>query len=97
VLSVANEILELAQNLAKFTQKTQTEPSGVMNLGFFVGTVKSKTSTRIRVTRPFDNTVLSLPYVSSASVLAAGDSCFVLVPGSLSKAIVLGYGNLSNL
>lgn len=94
---MANEMLEIAKSLAKFTQKTQTEPNGISNLGFFIGTVASKSSTRIGVKRPFDTTVLSLPYVSSASVLVKGDSCFVLVPGALSNAIVLGYANLSNL
>ena len=83
--------------MAKFAEKTQTKPGGVLNLGYFIATVVSVSAGTMQVQRPFDSTTLSLPYVSSASSLQAGDPCFVLVPGNLSNAIVLGDGKLSNL
>jgi hypothetical protein len=49
------------------------------------------------VQRPFDSTIYDLPYVNSASGLAAGDNCMVFVFGSMSNAIVVGDGRLSNL
>ena len=51
----------------------------------------------ITVQRPFDQTQLSLPYVSSAEGLEVGSQVTVLVLGSQSNAIVLGNGTLSNL
>lgn len=51
----------------------------------------------ITVQRPFDQTELALPYVSSAEALAVGDQCTVMVFGSQSNAVVLGNGTLSNL
>ena len=89
--------LELARNVAKFAAQTETKPGGVLNLGYFIGVVVGYSGTKIQVQRPFDLTVLTLPYVSSASGLSAGAPCFVLVPGCLANAIVLGDGKLSNL
>ena len=51
----------------------------------------------ITVQRPFDQTQLALPYVSSAEGLEVGRQVTVLVLGSQSNAIVLGNGTLSNL
>ena len=90
-------MLELARNVAKFAAETQTKPGGVLNLGYFIATVVSVGASKMDVSRPFDSTTLSLPYVSSAASLNPGDPCFVLVPGSLANAIVLGDGKLSNL
>lgn len=52
---------------------------------------------RITVKRPFDDTPLTLPYVSSAADLAVGAQCTVLVLGSLSNSIVIGDGMISGL
>ena len=51
----------------------------------------------ITVQRPFDQTQLALPYVSSAEGLEVGSQVTVMVFGSQSNAIVLGNGTLSNL
>lgn len=52
---------------------------------------------RITVQRPFDDTEISLSYVSSAAELPVGSQVTVLVLGSPSNAVVLGNGTLSNL
>lgn len=96
---MGNDMLELARNMAKFAQKTQAKPDGTLGLRFFIATAQSPAANgKIAVQKPFDSTVLTLPCVpSAAAVLAAGDACFVLVPGSLSNAIVLGKADLQNL
>lgn len=96
---MTNDMLELARNVAKFAKKTQTEPDGTLGLRFFIATVvMAPSGGKIGVQKPFDDTVLTLPCVSSAAnTLSEGDTCFVLVPGSLSNAIVLGTPDLRNL
>lgn len=47
--------------------------------------------------KPFDNTTMQLPYVSSAASLAVGAQCVVLQLGSASNCIVAGNGMLSGL
>lgn len=96
---MTNDMLELARNVAKFAKKTQTEPDGTLGLRFFIATVVTAPSGgKIGVQKPFDTTVLSLPCVPSAeAALSVDDPCFVLVPGALSNAIVIGTADLRNL
>lgn len=48
------------------------------------------------VQAPFDQQV-TIPYVSSAASLSAGDQCTVLIIGSAVNSVVIGDGKLSNL
>ena len=99
-MSVNREMAELAGHLARYAARTTGKEQAALNLSFFMAKVTAKPAggTSLSVQRPFDNTVLTLPCVGSAyAALSVGDSCFVLVPGSVSNAIVLGTGNLSNL
>ena len=96
---MGNDMLELARNMAKFAQRTQTRPEGTLALRFFIASVVTAPSAgKIGVQKPFDGTALTLPCIPSAeSALSVGDSCFVLVPGALSNAIVIGTADLRNL
>lgn len=90
-------MLELARNMAKFAHETETKPGNNLSLSFCIATVIGYSGGKIQVQRPFDNTVLSLRYVPSAGSLAVNTPCFVLIPGSMSNAIVLGDAALQNL
>lgn len=90
-------MLELARNMAKFAHETQTKPGDSVALSFCIATVKGYANGKIQVQKPFDNTVLELRYVPSAGNLAVNSSCFVLIPGSMSNAIVIGDAALQNL
>lgn len=94
---VNQQMLEFAKNVAKYAQKTKTENERFSSLRYFIGNVVGYSDGMIQVSRPFDDTVMTLRYASSAGSLAPGTPCFVLIPGSLSNAIVLGDGTLSNL
>lgn len=62
---------------------------------YFQATVTSAPNgTTIGVQRPFDNAI-TLPYAWSASTLAVGDNCLVMVFGDMTNAIVVGTGDLS--
>lgn len=88
---------EFANNMSKYAKKTQTDPNAALNLSFFRAAVVGVSGSSLQVQRPMDSTVLTLPRVGSASGLTTGDQCIVLVLGSMSNAIVLGDGMLSNL
>lgn len=90
-------MLELARNVAKFAHETQTKPKDSVALSFCIAAVKGYANGKIQVQKPFDSTVLELPYVPSAGNLAVNSPCFVLIPGSMSNAIVIGDAALQNL
>lgn len=94
---MADPMLELARNVAKFAHKTETEPGSNLSLSFCIATVRGYDNGKILVQRPFDDTVLSLRFVPSAGNLAVNTPCFVLICGSMSNAIVLGDAALQNL
>lgn len=52
---------------------------------------------KITVKKPFDDTPLALPYVSSAANLQVGQQATVLVLGTESNSFIIGDGKLSNL
>ena len=91
------QMLEFAKNMSKYARRTQVQPFGALNLQFFRAAVVGTSGSLLQVQRPMDSTVLELPCVGSAAGLTAGDQCIVLVLGSVSNAIVLGDGMLSNL
>lgn len=92
---MGDPMLDLARNVAKFTKDTNTRDANVVR--FCIAKVIGYSGGKIQIQRPFDSTILSLPYVSSAGSMSAGTSCFVLIPGSMSLAIVLGDAKLQNL
>lgn len=68
------------------------------NLSYFrAEVVAAAADGKITVRKPFDNTTMQLPYVSSAASLAVGAQCVVLQLGSASNCIVAGNGMLSGL
>lgn len=61
--------------------------------------VRNHTSTdgKIDVQKPFDDTIISLPCVSTAQNLSAGSECVVAVFGDYSNSVILGNGKVSGL
>lgn len=96
---MADPILEIARNFARFAGDTETKQKNALVVRYFIGSVVSKSDGKITVKKDYyDTTNLTLPATGSGyAALSAGDSCFVIVPGTLSNAIVLGKADLSNL
>lgn len=92
------DIDQIAQRVGNFVMRKFVRPSLRNYVSFYRGRVYSPAlNGRMGVVRPFDDTVLYLPYVGSAEGLAVGQQCVVLVFGGASNAVVLGDGTLSNL
>lgn len=69
--------------------------SGVVR--FYRAEVKEAANNgKIGIARPYETTTTYLPYVTSASGLAVGEQCVVLVFGSDSNAFIVGDGKLTN-
>ena len=97
-MELTREMKELADNIGRYVVEKFVRPRLEGSVSYFMGvTTTTPSGGVVGVQRPFDSTVYSLPYVGSASSLSAGDKCIVLVFGSMSNAIVLGNGELSNL
>lgn len=97
-MELARGMKELADNIGRYVLEKFVKPRMQSSVSYFIGKVTSAPSGgSIGVTRPFDATQYSLPYVSSASGLSVGDNCMVFVFGSTSNAIVVGDGRLNNL
>lgn len=91
-------IKTLASNLWNNFIKDRVKNMHKDNVRYFRATVVTGASGgTMQVQKPFDSTVMTLPYVTSAGSLTAGSQCVVLVLGDYSNAIVLGDGKLSNL
>lgn len=90
-------MLEMAKNLwNNYFQQKVTEMMA-MSLRFYRARVITAPSNgKIVVQQPFD-VEQTLPYVSSAASLTAGQECIVLVLGSTINSIVIGDGMLTNL
>lgn len=87
-----------ADNVGKYIYEKFVAPKMAQKIGYFRAEVTSAASGgKITVQRPFDTTSYALPYVGSAASLAVGDQCIVMVLGTMSNAIILGDGRLSNL
>lgn len=97
----ANTLMkQFADNMAKYAKKTKTEPEMGNVVRMFRARIISVNVQDgiIDVQRPFDETVMSLPCIGSYRYSAdVGDECVVMYFGSLSNAIVIGDGSLSNL
>lgn len=52
---------------------------------------------KITVKKPFDDTPLALPYVSSAANLQVGQQATVLVLGTEANSVIISDGSLSTL
>ena len=88
----------LADNIGKYILKKYVEPHMESAVRFYKAeVVTSASGGKIGVQKPFDTTVQSLPYVTSAAGLAVGDQCTVLVFGSPVNSVIIGDGSLSNL
>ena len=89
---------EIADNIGGYVLETYVKPYEKNAVRFYRAEVAAAASGgKIGVKRPFDATVLYLPYVTSAAGLAVGDQCVVLVFGSPVNACIVGDGSLSNL
>lgn len=92
------QMRQFADNMAKYVKKTVVDPAMQGAVQFFrAQVVDAPSGGMIQVKKPFDSTIMNLPYVYSARNLAGGDECIVLVLGSYSNCIVLGDGMLSSL
>lgn len=88
----------LAQNLWDKFIKQRVKETQKNTVKYFRAKVTATAQNgKISVQKPFDTTVMTIPYVSSAGSLAVDDECIVLVLGDYSNCIVLGDGKLSNL
>lgn len=91
-------IKTLASNLWNNFIKDRVRDMHKDNVRFFRATVVGAANNgTMQVQKPFDNTIMTLPYVTSAGSMTVGTQCVVLVLGDYSNAIVLGDGKLSNL
>lgn len=92
------EILALADEIGRYVVQEYVEPRLARAVSYYrAQVVAGAANGKITVKRPFDDTAVALPYVSSAAGLASGSQCTVLVLGGASNAIVLGDGMLTNL
>ncbi len=92
------EMRGIADAFGEYIFRQFVEPRMRRTVQFFRAEVKAAaTGGKITVKRPYDETTLALPYVSSAENLAVGDQCVVLVLGDMSNCIVAGDGMLSTL
>ena len=97
-MELAREMKELTDNIGRYVMEKFLKPRMQSSVSYFIGKVTTApNSGSVGVTRPFDATQYILPYVPSASGLSVGDNCVVFVLGSMSNAIVMGDGRLSNL
>lgn len=88
----------LADNIGKYVLEKYVRPYTKSAVRYYRAEVVTAASGgKIGVKKPFDSTVLNLPYVSSAAGLAVGDQCVVLVFGSPVNSYIIGNGSLSNL
>lgn len=93
-------MIELANNLAAYTAKTQLAPALSRAVGFFMATVTGRTNDgKLTVRVPFDDTQITLPCAASAAALPAGTKvlCLTLGVGNRSQALVLCDAALTTL
>lgn len=92
------QMRQFADNMAKYVKKTVVDPAMEGAVRFFrAKVVAGPSGGKIQVQKPFDSTVMNLPYASSVRNLTTDDECIVLVLGSYSNCVVVGDGMLSNL
>ena len=97
-MELTRELKEFADNIGRYVTEKFLKPKLANTVSYFIARVVTAPSAGVVVVqRPFDTATLSLPYVSSASSLSVGDNCMVFVFGSMSNAIVMGDGKVSNL
>lgn len=91
-------IEEFARSVAEYIMRRYVEVWGRDLVRYFRAQVVTPADGKtMQVRRPFDETVLTLPYSSAASELKAGDQCIVLVLGELSNAIVFSDGRMRSI
>ena len=88
---------DMARELANYTWKAEIEPKLARYVSFFRAAVVSPPKDGAIIVQSPYAPPISVPYVGSAATLNAGDQCVVLVFGSMSNAICIGDGMLSNL
>lgn len=93
-----DEMKELADALAPYLWEKHFAPKLDKILTFYRATVTRRAASgTIQITRPFDDTVQSLPYVGSAANLAVGTEVVVVCFGGENNARILGPVTLTNL
>lgn len=88
---------ELAENMWRYYFREKVREESSMSLQFYRAQVVTNNGNgTLSIQKPFD-AVQTLPCVTSASALEAGDQCVVLVLGNAINSIVIGDGQLKNL
>ena len=88
-----NEMRNIADGIGKYIVEKHVKPLLASYISFFKAEVTANPSGGlISVQKPFDDTVLNLPYTAAAAGLTAGDQCTVFVLGSMTNAVVVGDG-----
>lgn len=89
-----NKMREIADGLGPYIVEKHVKPLLENSVRFFKAEVTAAPSGGvISVQKPFDTTILQLPYTAAAAGLAVGDQCTVFVLGSMTNAVVVGDGS----
>lgn len=97
-MALTQEMKRLADNLGRYITDKFVKPKLDKTVSFFAAqVVDGYYNGKVKVQKPFDSTVLTLPCFPSAYGLQTGDSCIVAVLGSMSNAWVIGDGTFGNL
>lgn len=97
-MELTQEMKRLADNLGRYIMERFVKPKMERSVSFFAAqVVNGYYNGKIKVQKPFDTTVLTLPCFPSAYGLKTGDACIVAVLGSMANAWVVGDGGFGNL
>lgn len=97
-MELTQEMKRLADNLGRYIMERFVKPKMERSVSFFAAqVVDGYYNGKIKVQKPFDETVMTLPCFPSAYGLKTGDACLVAVLGSMSNAWVIGDGGFGNL
>lgn len=89
--ALTGEMKRLADNLGIYIRDKFIAPKLAKAVTYFKATVVTAADGSVmQVTRAFDPTVYTLPYLPAADGLAVGDSCTVFSMGSTSNSIIVG-------
>lgn len=97
-MELTQEMKRLADNLGRYIMERFVKPKLERTVSFFAAkVVDGYYNGKIKVQKPFDETIMTLPCFPSAYGLKTGDACIVAVLGSMANAWVVGDGGFGNL
>ena len=97
-MELTQEMKRLADNLGRYIMERFVKPKLERTVSFFAAkVVDGYYNGKIKVQKPFDETIMTLPCFPSAYGLKTGDACIVAVLGSMANAWVVGDGRFGNL